>query len=73
MGDPPASAAQLLTVADLAHLLQVSVRTVWRMRREAAIPAPLRIRGAVRWHRHDIDHWLLAGCPRSAVTPNITK
>ncbi len=48
----------LLTVRDLAKLLKVSVRNVWRMRASGRIPPPLKIGGSVRFDRQDIEDWL---------------
>lgn len=67
MSIPTVSTERLLTARELADMLNVSVRTVWRLRSSAAIPTPVRIRGAVRWNRDDIIHWLAAGCPETGV------
>lgn len=56
---------RLLTVEDLAKLLHVSVRTVWRLRRNAALPPPLKIGGGVRWRMGDVSAWLEQGCPQA--------
>lgn len=56
----------LLTADQLAAWLQVSVRSLWRMRSAGDVPAPVRIRGAVRWRAADIEGWLAAGCPSVA-------
>jgi prophage regulatory protein len=63
MSTPNTTSTRLLTAADLADLLQVSVRTVWRLRSSASIPLPLRIRGSVRWNREEVERWLEQGCP----------
>jgi predicted DNA-binding transcriptional regulator AlpA len=53
----------LMTVQDVARLMTVSKRTVWRMRNSGAVPRPVKILGAVRWKGSDIRQWLEAGCP----------
>jgi predicted DNA-binding transcriptional regulator AlpA len=53
----------LMTVQDVARLMTVSKRTVWRMRNSGAVPRPVKILGAVRWKGSDIRQWLDAGCP----------
>jgi predicted DNA-binding transcriptional regulator AlpA len=58
IGDP-----ELLTVEELAQILKVSVRTIWRRRKGADIPAPVKIAGAVRWRSGDIRRWIDQGCP----------
>lgn len=57
------STERLLTARELADMLNVSVRTVWRLRSSAAIPAPVRIRGSVRWNRDEVQRWIDQGCP----------
>jgi excisionase family DNA binding protein len=52
----------LLTVEDLAKLLRVSVRTVWRLRRNACLPHPVKIGGGVRWRMSDVRAWIEQGC-----------
>jgi prophage regulatory protein len=53
---------QLMTVEDLAKLLRVSVRTVWRLRRNASVPRPVKIGGGVRWRISDVRAWIEQGC-----------
>jgi predicted DNA-binding transcriptional regulator AlpA len=57
------SRCELLTVEELAKILKVSVRTVWRRRKAADVPAPVKIAGAVRWRSRDIERWINQGCP----------
>lgn len=54
---------QLLRVSDLAQLMQVSVRTIWRLRSAAQLPEPIRVGGSVRWNREEIERWMANGCP----------
>jgi prophage regulatory protein len=48
----------LITAKELAALLQVSTRTVWRLRKAGEIPEPLRIGGMVRWRLDAVHAWL---------------
>jgi prophage regulatory protein len=60
------SAVQLpefLTVEQFAKLLQVSKRTIWRLRSAGQIPQPIQIGGGVRWRMGDIKNWIDRGCP----------
>jgi len=57
----------LLTVADVAALLGVSPRSVWRMVQTGECPAPLRLRGCTRWRRAEVERWIAAGCPAAAI------
>ena len=49
----------LLTAKDLAELLGVSLRSVWRRISDGTVPKPVRIGRLVRWHRQTIEQWLL--------------
>jgi excisionase family DNA binding protein len=48
----------LLTVRDLAAMLQVGTRTIYNLSAAGKLPAPLKIGGSVRWERVVIDTWL---------------
>jgi excisionase family DNA binding protein len=54
---------ELLTVGQVAALLSVGQRTVWRFRDSGRIPAPIALGGSVRWRRADLEQWISAGCP----------
>lgn len=54
----------LLTVNQLADLLQLSTRSVWRLRKGGQLPEPVVIGGTVRWDRAVVRRWIAAGCPR---------
>ena len=50
---------QILRVADLVALLNLSRTTIWRMRRAGEFPQPIRLSAnAVGWPAHVIDEWL---------------
>lgn len=51
-----------LKVEELAAMLRLSKRSVWRLRSAGALPEPYRIGGLVRWRRADIDAWIAGGC-----------
>ena len=53
----------LLTAPQIAELLQLSTRTVWRLRSAGKLPNPVEIGGSVRWNRDEIQRWITAGCP----------
>ena len=60
----------LITAADLARLLQVSTRTLWRMRSAGDLPEPVRFGGTVRWRLGEIRKWIGEGCPRAQSREN---
>lgn len=50
---------RMITASDVAALLHVSLRQVWRMRAARELPAPVRIgKRAVRWREADINRYL---------------
>jgi excisionase family DNA binding protein len=52
-------------VQDLATMLNISTRSVWRLQSEGRIPGMFRPgRRTVRWNRVAVDAWLAEGCPR---------
>lgn len=54
---------QLLTVDELAALLKVSKRTVFRMRSAHHLPNPIKVGGGVRWRAEEVQNWIEKGCP----------
>ncbi len=60
----PASPEPLLiTAEEFAELMQISVRTLWRLRSAGQVPEPVRIGGTVRWNRERVLDWIADGCP----------
>jgi excisionase family DNA binding protein len=55
---------KLLTVDDVAELLKVSTRHVWKLLSAGRFPQPIRIGRSVRWRRADVENWIDDGCPR---------
>ena len=55
--DEPVDA--LLTVKDVADILSVGVRTVWRWAAEKKIPAPIRLaKKTLRWKASQLQAYL---------------
>ncbi|QDS97083.1 helix-turn-helix transcriptional regulator [Adhaeretor mobilis] len=75
-GDPPPAvtrkegASLLATPKQVADLLQVSTRTLWRMRSAGSLPTPVRLGAAVRWRRAEIEAWIREGCPSAGNRDN---
>jgi len=59
----------LLSANQVAELLGVSVRTLWRLLSAGKLPAPVRLGGSVRWRNADIRQWIDEGCPPPVRTP----
>jgi excisionase family DNA binding protein len=56
--DGPMAEVTLLTVRQVAELLGVHIRSIWRLSQAGEIPAPIRIgERVVRWRLSDLrDH-----------------
>ena len=48
----------LLSVREVAHMLNLGERTIWKINSTGDFPAPVRIGRAVRWDRREIEAWL---------------
>jgi prophage regulatory protein len=55
---------RLLGVDDVARLLGVSSRHVYRLADGGRMPRPVKLGGSVRWDRQAIELWLEKGCPQ---------
>lgn len=54
----------LVSAVSLAKLLQVSTRTLWRLRSSGRLPKPVQVGGSLRWRTREVQDWIDAGCPR---------
>lgn len=53
----------LLTVDQVAELLNCSSRHVRRLADRGAMPSPLHIGVLLRWNRQAVESWIASGCP----------
>jgi len=53
----------MLTVHDVARMLNCSARTVYRLVDTGRMPRPVKLGALVRWPRQAIEQWINAGCP----------
>ena len=53
---------ELLTIRELAKVLKLSPRSIWRLVKNHQLPAPVRIGGSIRWRADDISLWIAKGC-----------
>lgn len=53
----------LISAAEVARLLCISTRTLWRQLSAGQIPRPVRFGGTVRWRAEEIRRWIAEGCP----------
>ncbi len=59
----------LLDVRQVAALLGVSTRTVYRLADSGLMPRPVRLGALVRWPRAAVEEWIAAGCPSCRGQP----
>lgn len=52
----------LVTRKELAEMLGLSVRQIYRLDSAGQLPPVVRLGGAVRYRRQDIQDWLQLGC-----------
>jgi excisionase family DNA binding protein len=66
MSDEMLEGPLLITAADVARLLQVSTRTLWRLRSTGRLPQDVRLGGTVRWRLDEVRKWIANGCQISS-------
>jgi prophage regulatory protein len=59
--------ALAISAKELAELLNVSLRQIWRLNSAGKLPKAIRLGGSVRWNRAEIQQWFEAGCPDRAA------
>lgn len=55
----------LMNVKDVAEMLGLSERTVYRLADAGNMPRPVKLGAAVRWRKKELDTWIEDGCPAS--------
>jgi excisionase family DNA binding protein len=61
--EEPTDDIRLIGADELAALLNVSTRTVWRLLSTGRMVQPVRIGGSVRWRLNEVRDWISKGCP----------
>jgi predicted DNA-binding transcriptional regulator AlpA len=59
----PAPASLLVNAEEAAALCGIGKTTWYALNTTGRCPRPVRLRGAVRWRREELEAWILAGCP----------
>lgn len=49
---------QMIDVREVATILKVSTRSVWRLVARGELPAPIRVGRAARWRVAQIEAWI---------------
>lgn len=60
---PAAGEQPLLTAAEVAKFLSLSVRTLWRLDSGGRLPLPVLVGNSKRWRPDEMRDWVNAGCP----------
>jgi excisionase family DNA binding protein len=58
----------LITAEEVARMMNISTRTLWRLSSAGRMPAPVRIGGNTRWRTAEVLRWIEDGCPQKAMT-----
>jgi predicted DNA-binding transcriptional regulator AlpA len=53
---------RLITAKELAAMLDISIRTIWRRRSDGSMPSPVKVGRSIRWRLLDIRNWIAKGC-----------
>ena len=54
---------KLIAVGEIAKMLSLTKRSIFRYRNAGLMPQQVKIGGSVRWRLSDIEKWIALGCP----------
>jgi prophage regulatory protein len=57
------AAPMLISAEDVARMMDISERTLWRLLSAGKVPPPVRIGRSTRWRLAEIRSWIDRGCP----------
>jgi len=63
----------LLDTKQVAELLGIGERTLWRWSRSGIAPRPIKIGKTVRFSADEIREWVAKGCPREGQWERFKK
>jgi excisionase family DNA binding protein len=69
MEESSMSTPVLLTVKEVAEMLGLSERTVYRLSDAGNMPCPVKLGAAVRWRTKELEAWIEEGCPARHKQP----
>jgi predicted DNA-binding transcriptional regulator AlpA len=55
---PTTIESELLTVNEVAEMLSIGVRSVWRKSQDGRLPPPIKMTGSTRWAKSTIRDWI---------------
>ena len=50
--------SEMLTVEDVAAMLSIGVRSVWRKAQDGRLPPPIKMTGSTRWAKATLFDWI---------------
>ncbi len=56
-------APKLINAEELARMMGISERTLWRLLSGGRLPQPVRIGRNTRWRLAEVTEWIERGCP----------
>ena len=59
-------APKLINAEELARMMNISERTLWRLLSGGRLPQPVRIGRSTRWRLAEVAEWIERGCPRGS-------
>lgn len=62
----------LISAEELANLLGISKRHVWRLLSRGDLIGPIKIGSTTRWPLDAVREWITTGCPRQSDSPEST-
>lgn len=63
---------RLINATELATILSIGERTLWRLLAQGQLIKPVRIGGATRWRVEEVENWIADGCPHPNQRDNGT-
>ncbi|MGI6414765.1 MAG: helix-turn-helix transcriptional regulator [Thermoguttaceae bacterium] len=66
----PQDEPALITAPELARMMRISVRTLWRLRSSGQLVEPIKVGGNTRWRLDEVRRWIGEGCPARVQRDN---
>jgi predicted DNA-binding transcriptional regulator AlpA len=54
----PAIDREMLTATEVAAMLAIGVRSVWRKAQDGRLPPPIKMTGSTRWAKSTLQDWI---------------
>lgn len=67
------SQPRMIDVREVATILSISTRSVWRLVSRGDLPQPIRLGRTVRWRSTDIDRWIEDKVNANRITDGLRR